>query len=314
MDLTALKTFCAVVEDAGVQRAATRLHTVQSNVTMRIRRLERELGTSLFVKRGRRLVLTPSGKVLLDYAHRILQLERQAAQAVKQAGDIAGELRLGANQTFAALNLPVLLKTLQQYHPRLEINLILATSGHLVQQVLDHKLDCAFVGGPVDHPELEVEEVYREELVLVDTPQGTTVHRLIVFHEGCAYRARALQWQRETGHPFRPFLELGTLDGILGCVAAGLGVTLLPRQAVERSLYREQLRVTALPRELAEVPALFIRHRDGFPLAAIDTARHLATRLPSGVATGVNGEENRLGTAEPGATVPELERKRRTYR
>jgi len=288
VELSALETLRAVVEHGGVRPAAERLHTVQSNVTARIKRLEQELGVPLFAKRGRRLEPTPGGKVLLEYAERMLLLERQATQAVRQAGNTAGELRLGANETFVALNLPSLLSDMQRHHPGVEVKLTLATSAQLVQEVLAYRLDCAFVGGPVDHPELEADEIYRDELVLVDTPDGVSADRLVVFPEGCAYRARAEQWQRNQGRPTRPLLEFGTLDGILGCVAAGLGVTLMPREAVQRSPHRDRLRLRRLPPDQADAPILLVRRVDGYPLAAIETVRRLSQReqVPPHGATG----------------------------
>ncbi|OXH82320.1 LysR family transcriptional regulator, partial [Burkholderia multivorans] len=74
MDLAALAIFRAVVRENGVTRAAAKLNRVQSNVTTRIKQLEEELGAALFVRDGRRLVLTPAGRTLLPYAERLLAL------------------------------------------------------------------------------------------------------------------------------------------------------------------------------------------------------------------------------------------------
>ena len=105
MELVALRTFQAVVEEGGILAASRKLNTVQSNVTGRIRRLEEELGTDLFFRKGRGLELAPSGRVLLDYARRMLLLERQTSAAVRLVGESVGELRIGAMETFAALHL-----------------------------------------------------------------------------------------------------------------------------------------------------------------------------------------------------------------
>ncbi|RTL30314.1 MAG: LysR family transcriptional regulator, partial [Rhodocyclaceae bacterium] len=98
--------------------ASRKLNTVQSNVTGRIRRLEEELGTELFHRKGRGLELAPSGRVLLDYARRMLLLERETSAAVRQVGESAGELRIGAMETFAAVHLPRALKAVRARHPR----------------------------------------------------------------------------------------------------------------------------------------------------------------------------------------------------
>lgn len=274
MELLALRTFQAVVEEGGILAAARKLNTVQSNVTSRIRRLEEELGTELFFRKGRGLELAPSGRVLLDYARRMLMLERQTSSAVRQVGESVGEIRIGAMETFAALHLPGALKALRAEHPRLEMRVFADTSAALTAMVLAHKLDCAFVAGPVVHPDLDFEQVIVEELVQVHAA-GTdpVLQPLILFREGCAYRTRALAWQRSQGHALADAMEFGTLEGILGCVSVGLGWTLMPRRVVEQSRHAAELVVESLPAEFSQVPTGMIYPRDAQPMAALETLR-----------------------------------------
>lgn len=280
MELVVLRTFQTVVEEGGILAASRKLNTVQSNVTSRIRRLEEELGAELFFRRGRGLELAPSGRVLLDYARRMLQLERQTSLAVRQVGESAGELRIGAMETFTALHLPAALKTVRARHPGLELRIQADTSFALIDKVLAHKLDCAFVAGPVSHPELNFESLVEEELVCIHARDADPdIQPLILFREGCAYRARALAWQRASGRTLTDVMEFGTLEGILGCVAVGLGWTLMPRRVVQLSAHREDLVVETVPEDIARVPTGMITHRDSPPLAARNT---LAEALAAG--------------------------------
>ena len=272
MELVALRTFQTVVEEGGILAASRKLNTVQSNVTSRIRRLEEELGAELFLRKGRGLELAPSGRVLLDYARRMLQLEQQTTAAVRQVGESSGELRIGAMETFAALHLPTALKAVRREHPRVELRVFTEPTAVLVDKVLDHKLDCAFVAGPVIHPDLEFTEVVVEELVQVHAAGSDPVQQpLILFREGCAYRARALAWQRSIGHATADVMEFGTLDGILGCVSIGLGWTLMPRRVVEQSVHAAALVIDAVPPEIGRVPTGLIRRREAPPMAALRT-------------------------------------------
>lgn len=272
MELLALRTFQAVVEEGGILAASRKLNTVQSNVTGRIRRLEEELGAELFFRKGRGLELAPSGRVLLDYTRRMLMLERQTAAAVRQVGESSGELRIGAMETFAALHLPRALKAVRTEHPGMELRVFTDTSAALAERVIQHKLDCAFVAGPVVHPELLFEELVVEELVQVHAIGSDPLRQpLILFREGCAYRARALAWQRSQGHALTDAMEFGTLEGILGCVAVGLGWTLMPRRVVEQSLHAADLVVETVPPEIASVPTGMISLREAPPLAAMKT-------------------------------------------
>ncbi|PKO41177.1 MAG: transcriptional regulator [Betaproteobacteria bacterium HGW-Betaproteobacteria-4] len=272
MELVALRTFQAVVEEGGILAASRKLNTVQSNVTGRIRRLEEELGAELFFRKGRGLELAPSGKVLLDYARRMLMLERQTSAAVRQVGESAGELRIGAMETFAALHLPSALKAVRAEHPGLELRVMTDTTSKLIGKVLDHKLDCAFVAGPVIHPDLQFDELVIEELVQVHaTGTDPVLLPLILFREGCAYRTRAIAWQRAQGHAVADAMEFGTLEGILGCIAVGLGWTLMPRRVVEQSSHVTDLVIETVPDEFSRVPTGMIHLRDAPPMIALKT-------------------------------------------
>src|ERR1700755_3469477 len=102
MDLSVLRIFRAVVREGGVTRAAERLNRVQSNVTTRVKQLEDDLGTPLFVREGKRLRLTPAGRLLLDYADRLLALADEAREAVQDPRP-RGVVRLRAVESTAAV-------------------------------------------------------------------------------------------------------------------------------------------------------------------------------------------------------------------
>lgn len=282
MELIGLRTFQTVVEEGGILAASRKLNTVQSNVTARIRRLEDELGVALFFRKGRGLELAPSGHVLLDYARRMLLLERQTSAAVREVGESAGEVRIGSMETFAALHLPTALKAVRAAHPRLELRIETNTSAALADRVLEHRLDCAFIAGPVTHAALQFDELVVEELVQVSARGTKPVQQpLIIFREGCAYRTRALAWQRAIGHAVADAMEMGTLEGILGCVSVGLGWTLMPRRVVERSPHLADLVIEALPDDIGRVQTGMIYPRYAPPMVALHT-------LAEAVTAGVN--------------------------
>ncbi|WP_271272113.1 LysR family transcriptional regulator [Aliamphritea hakodatensis] len=283
MDLAALHTFISVIEQGGILAASRHLNTVQSNVTSRIKRLEEALDTQLFYRQGRGLVLSPSGQVLESYARRMLQLEIQATQAVRQAGNQSGELRIGTMESFAALRLSPILRQLRHDHPGLQLQISTNTTDDLIRAILQHKLDCAFVGGPVEHPDIRVSQVIEEELVLVCSNQSGTPEiaqlPLILFRDGCAYRTRALNWQQHSGNHAQQLMEMGSLDGILSCVAAGLGCTLLPAAVVAASSHQPALHTEQLPAALSCVPTLMIQHKDALPLPALTDLSEQVSRL-----------------------------------
>lgn len=271
MELINLRTFVAVIEQGGVQAAAQQLNTVQSNVTSRLQKLQEETATELLYKQGRKLVLAPGGQLLLDYARRMLSLEQQALRALGELGNSSGELRIGAMETFASLLLPPALQQLRLSHPGIQLHVDADTSTSLLKKVLDHKLDCAFVGGVMSHPAICSDFIREEELVLIRSRQESNIDNdtLILFREGCTYRSRALAWRELSNNSNSKVMELGTLDGILGCVAAGLGCTLMPRWIAEQSRYADAFEIKQIASQLAAVPTHMIRRHDGIPFVAL---------------------------------------------
>jgi DNA-binding transcriptional LysR family regulator len=277
VELTDLLTFSAVARTGGITRAAEELNTVQSNVTQRVKALEAEIGTALFERHSRGMTLTGAGRRLLPYAHRMAALSREALLAARDDGEPKGPLNIGSMETTAAVRLPALLAGFHRRFPAVKLSLRTATTADLVAAVLDGSLDGAFVAGPIEHADLVSTVAFREELVLVTarhlkslqelraaTPQsGPTA---LVFRTGCTYRQRLEQVLTEFGWPSATRFELGTLDGMVGCVAAGMGVTLLPRAVVGRN---DNVRVHALDPAQAQVETLFITRRTAHDYSAL---------------------------------------------
>lgn len=275
MELSSLKVFIAVAETGGVSSAAERLHYVQSNVTARIKKLEEELGVSLFMRKSRGMELSSQGRVLLDYAYKMVDLERQAVRDVCSSIEDGGSLSLGSMETAMAVRLPLLLKEFHQRHPKTELSVRTGTTDEMIKQVIDHRLDCAIVGSSVAHEEILQYPFFKERLVLVSAGGKEKLSTLLVYRKGCAYRARAEEWLRKEGLLPYTIMEFGTQEGIIGCVSAGLGVTLLPFE-VAKSLPPE-LKVTELPDEIAEVETYLICRKSTIQSKPMQTLMELAS-------------------------------------
>jgi LysR family transcriptional regulator, cell division regulator len=270
VELTDLLTFSTVARTGGITRAAAELNTVQSNVTQRGKALESEIGTALFERHSRGMTLTGAGRRLLPYAQRIAALSREAAIAARDDGEPKGPLSIGSMETTAAVRLPSLLAEFHRRFPAVRLTLRTATTADLVAAVLDGALDGAFVAGPIEHAELRSTLAFTEELVLVSARRWTSLADLragthesgptaLVFRTGCTYRQRLEQVLSELGWPSAARLELGTLDGMIGCVAADMGVTLLPRAVVERSDQNGNVSIHSLSASRSQVDTLFIQ-------------------------------------------------------
>ncbi len=272
MDTKALRIFDAVAGAGSISRAAEDLNYVQSNVSGRILQLEDELGVALFHRKSRGVALTPAGRVLQDYAGRVLHLVDEARKAVQDSADCGGRLAIGTLETTAAVRLPPLLLRYRDAFPKVELMLSTGHTRKLVAEVLDYALDGAFVSGATDHDDIVQEAVFEEELVLVTGPDAKTSvgdQALLLFHRGCTYRIHTEQWLHEIGQAPARIMEFGSLDAIVGCAAAGLGLAVLPRAVVDRPEYRTRVRLHDLPGHLAHVTTYFIRHRETAPTRAL---------------------------------------------
>ena len=280
MELSDLVTFSVVARTGGITRAAAELNTVQSNVTQRVKALEAEIGVALFERHSRGMTLTGAGRRLLPYAQRMAALSREAVLAARDDGEPKGPLAIGSMETTAAVRLPALLAEFHRRYPAVRLSVRTATTAELVTEVLDGTLDGAFVAGPIDHAELSAETAFREELVLVTARRWSSLASLragtaesgptaLVFRTGCTYRQRLEQVFTEFGWPSAARFEFGTLDGMIGCVAADMGVTLLPRAVVERGDLKGEIRIHALNASQSRVDTVFIHRRNAHRYSAL---------------------------------------------
>lgn len=288
MDLAALEIFRTVVEAGGVTRAAERLHRVQSNVTTRVRQLEQSLGVELFVRDGRRMVLTPAGQTLFDYASRILKLSEEARHAVQPAHP-HGRLRIASMESTAASRLPNVLAAYHQAWPEVELELVTLTTRQALDAVRRFEVDCAFVAEPVPDPELVSRPGFEEELIIIAsaghppirTPADIERATLLAFEAGCNYRSRFEQWYGQCGHAANRVIQLGSYHAIVTCAAAGIGVAIVPRSVL--ALYRNlpQISVHSLGDEgrVTTVLAWHPSMRSAALIALADMLQHFPTTL-----------------------------------
>jgi DNA-binding transcriptional LysR family regulator len=277
MDLSSLEIFKAVAESGGVSRAAARLHRVPSNITTRVRQLEEQLGTALFHRRKRRLILSEEGKTLLTYAERLLALSREAEAAVRD-GVPRGRLALGSLESTAAARLPALLARFHALHPEVRLELVTGTTGALVEKTLSAEIAAAFVAEPFTAEGLEMRHIFTEELVLIAPRALRSLDHspILAFGAGCSYRRRLEAWLQQQGISPERVMEYGSYHAIVACVAAGGGIALVPRSVL---LKTDSLQIRRLPREISEAKTFLVwRQRSSAVDALLAIVSRPATR------------------------------------
>ena len=269
MNLTDLRVFQAVALTGGITRAAALLHRVPSNITTRIQQLEGDLDVSLFIREGKRFQLSPQGKVLLDYATRLLALAEEARGAMHDETP-RGVLNLGAMESTAAIRLPSLLGLMHKRYPDLSVEVRTGAPRPLTTRVLTGELDAALVAEPVSDVRLESTLGYVEELVIIG-PKGHPPIRsahdlrtgtLLAFEPDCPHRQRLDAWcARDSVAPQR-IVEVGSYHAILGCCVAGMGVALIPAAVLDTYTERTKLSVHRLKGDYRSVRTLLIWRKD----------------------------------------------------
>lgn len=240
MDLTQLEMFNAVAETGSITAAARKVHRVPSNLTTRLRQLEDDLGVALFIRENQRLRLAPAGYSFLEYSKKILALVSEA-RSVVSGDEPQGIFSLGSLESTAAVRIPGVLADYNQRYPRIQFDLVTGPSGTMIDGVLGGTLSAAFVDGPVLHPSLEGQPVYREEMMLAAPVGHKNVARardingasIYAFRANCSYRRHFESWFNADRATPGKIHEMESYHGMLACVIAGAGLALMPRSMLE---------------------------------------------------------------------------------
>ncbi len=218
-----------------------------------------------------------------------MALLQEAAANARDDGQAKGPLVIGSMETTIAVRLPEVLGQFNARHPAVELVVRTGPTAELIQSVIDNEVDGAFVAGPIDHPRLKAEKIFDEELVLVRR-RGAGPDLAALRNEAAPLTAlmfrtgrRIPPAPRAVARPARRVrsyrrLEFGTLEGILGCVGADVGVTLLPRYVVARSFAHERLVVHEIDASISRAPTLLVTRRDAFESTAMRMFRRTPAR------------------------------------
>lgn len=243
MDLRQLAAVVAVVEHRSFSAAARALHTVQSNVSTHVARLERELEATL-IDRSTGLP-TEAGAAVVDRARRVqAELEALVADVASMNHETSGVVRLGVIGTTARWLVAELLVALSDAYPRVQVVVVDATTTSLVPQVLNGRLDLAIVALPVRDPDLEAHLLFREDLMVVAPLQHPLAafervtlvelarHELLLEPPGTAFRDNLDDQADRVGLRLRPRAEIDGMGLLAALAAEGFGAAILPASAV----------------------------------------------------------------------------------
>jgi DNA-binding transcriptional LysR family regulator len=242
MEIAALRTFLAVARERSFSRAAAKIHRTQPAVSQTIRRLEDDLGEQLFDRSAKNGTLTDAGRMLQNYAERLVRLAEETESAVRELRDLRrGRVLVGANEAAVHTLLPVIAR-FRQRHPHIAIDVRRVPARQIAVEVQQGSLD---FGALTFHPSeaglLEV-TVGSDELVLLVPPSHPLARRrqvtmedvaaeaMVAHNDPSPARERVLRLFEQRRIPLNMVIALPSLDGIKRAVELKLGVALLPRR------------------------------------------------------------------------------------
>jgi DNA-binding transcriptional LysR family regulator len=253
--LQLLRVFVAVAHRQSFTRAAEQLGLTQPGVSKSIRELERQAGTRLVERITTGVRLTEAGSVLLGHARTILAEERAAEDAMHALRGLGqGSLRIGASPTIATYLLPPFVQAFSVRHPAIELHLQTAPSRHVATALLERQLDIGLAEAPVpDDARLNIVPWREDELVVIAAPShalapqapipiSALANELLVLREpGSGTRRTVLEMLRANHIVPQRMLDADSVESIKRIVAAGLGVSIVSRAAIEDMLALRRL-------------------------------------------------------------------------
>ena len=264
MDSSLLKVFVEVARENSITKAANKLNFAQSNVTSRIKQLEKSLGFALFHRVPKGVILSKEGEKLYPYAVEIVKKVELATFSMKNINN-QEHLIIGSTESNATTRIVPFLVQLHSDFPNMSLELITNTTREITKELLDYKVDIAFISGIPKHSDLIVLNKVEEDIVVVEPKIGDAPNVFLSFKNGCAYNEFGQNYLKNSSNEDFKTLEFGNYEIILGCVKAGMGKSLLPMSIVKKHKYENDLKITTLPKELANMPTCLVCRKDNIP-------------------------------------------------
>jgi LysR family hydrogen peroxide-inducible transcriptional activator len=301
MDLRQLSALLAVADHGTFSAAARALHTVQSNVSTHVARLERELGVTLVDRANS--TITEEGRVVVDRARRIrAELEALSSDVASMHDEITGSARLGVIGTTARWLVPILFDRLSKDHPNVHLVVVDATTSMLLPQLGRGEIDLAVVNLPTEDPDVLEQPLFDEDRVVI-APQDHALarfesvtlpevaeHELLLAAVGTVFRSELDAAAAAAGVTLRPKAEVDGLRLVASLAFQGFGVAIVPASAAPDWLLTAgrwtRIPVTGMHRRSVGL----VRRRRGLPSAAaraVDGVIREAVRSESAEQIGI---------------------------
>lgn len=273
MEFNQLRYVCAIVDMGSFSRAAERCHVAQPSLSQQILKLEEDLGAKLFDRLGRSVRLTEAGRAFLPHARSILhQMESARTGVEDKRTDVRGSVAAGVIPTIAPYLMPRYVAAFARKYPDAKLRLVEETTPVLVESLRNLSIDLAILALPLRHKEFELFPLRTEPLFAVlpkDHPRAGAKsialkdlrgETFVMLRDGHCFRDLSIAACARARITPRIAFESGQFSSLLGMVAAGVGVSLVPEMAVDRNIPCRYIRLSD-PRATRTIVAAVLRGR-----------------------------------------------------
>ena len=249
MEFHQLRYVCAVADTRNFSRAAERCQIAQPSLSQQILKLEEDLGAKLFDRLGRSVRLTDAGRAFILHARAILeQMEAARSSVSDKNADLRGSITVGAIPTVAPYLMPSYTSDFARKYPDAKLRIIEETTSVLVDGLRDLSIDVAILALPLRHKDLDVFLIRTEPLFAVlrkDHPRASAEslalrdlrgEPFVMLRDGHCFRDLSISTCTRARITPNIAFESGQFSSLLGMVAAGVGVSLIPEMAIDRSV------------------------------------------------------------------------------
>lgn len=250
MELKYFYTFRVVAKELSFTKAAYTLNYAQSSVSAHIQALEEELGTPLFERLGKNVVLTEAGERMVLAAEKIIACLDEMKKIVPGCDKPSGKLTIGAHESQCAYRLTQVLSKFRTCYPEVELVFRPIVSDENIQTLINQGLlDAAFMLSPQRNPQgLIVEPLVKENILVLSHPNHALAllpgifpmdlngETILTTEQGCNYRQIFEQILSSNGVHAGTKIEFTSIEAIKQCVISGLGIAVLPEMTVEKEI------------------------------------------------------------------------------
>lgn len=274
MDLHKLKTFRTVATLLNFNQAAKTLNCAQSTISAQIKSLEDELGQLLFKRIKKMVILTDAGEKMLDYTYKLLSIEEEALADVTGKKEPVGTLRLMVPETIVSSYFPSVIEEFIRIYPTIDFDISNCASNSLEHELQIGSVDIAFIiSESINSSSLKSEIVLKERLIIVSSPDhpfaemkqiniGDLQSETIFLPKAaCGYGLSFRQLLDANIAKPLSILEFTSIETIKKCVIKGLGLTILPKNSVQKEIQKNRL-IKLDWKSDVETSVLMIWHKD----------------------------------------------------